>query len=92
MSYEKARRHSIRKSRKQANNHFGFDTGSRWPNVRRSAYMEAILEIRQWFASRHDGNKQYNRECIREAIERCRVAATEFDHSQLGMDCDKACA
>lgn len=26
MSYEKAMRHSIRKSRKQANNHFGFST------------------------------------------------------------------
>jgi hypothetical protein len=28
MSYEKAMKHSIKKSRKQANNHFGFDTGS----------------------------------------------------------------
>lgn len=26
MSYEKAVRHSLRKSRKQANNHFGFST------------------------------------------------------------------
>jgi hypothetical protein len=33
MSYEKAMRHSIRKSKKQANNHFGFTTIE--PNERR---------------------------------------------------------
>lgn len=33
MSYEKARRHTIRASRKQANNHFGFSTLE--PNERR---------------------------------------------------------
>lgn len=78
MSYEKMRQHSLRKSKKQSTMHFGFDTGSEWKNVRRCAYMEALLEVRAWFKCRHDGNKAYNRECIREAIGRCREAMRNF--------------
>lgn len=40
--------------------------------------MEALLEVRAWFKSRHDGNKAYNRECIREAIGRCREGIRNF--------------
>lgn len=78
MSAEKARRHSIRKSKKQSTMHFGFDTGSEWKNVRRSGYMAELLDIRLWFKHRHHGNKAYNRECIREAIERCRAEMKNF--------------
>lgn len=78
MSAEKARRHSLRKSKKQSTMHFGFDTGSEWKNVRRSGYMAELLDIRLWFKHRHDGDKAYNRECIREAIERCREEMKNF--------------
>lgn len=78
MSYDKAMRHTLRKSKKQSTMHFGFDTGSEWKNVRRCGYMAAVLEIRLWMKHRHDGDKAYNRECIREAIQRCRVEKENF--------------
>lgn len=75
MSYEKAMRHAgnVRKCRKQSRQYLGFDAGSgSWPNPRRNPYLAALLEVREWFATRHQGNAQYNRECIREAIAECR--------------------
>lgn len=75
MSYEKAMKHSanVRKCRKQARQYMGFDTGTgAWPNPRRNPYMASLLEVREWFAMRHLGDSQYNRECIREAIAECR--------------------
>jgi len=60
MSYHKAMRHSIRKSRKQANNHFGFSTlapgerrrhpilGSAWFEPGREAEREKF--IADWHA------------------------------------------
>ena len=61
MSYEKAMRHSVGKSRKQANNHFGFSTlasnerrrnpwlGSVWFQPGRDAEREAF--IAEWHAN-----------------------------------------
>jgi len=48
MSYAKAMKHArnVRKSRKQANMHFGFDTDSgRWPSVRSCPEYAAMLNI-----------------------------------------------
>jgi len=75
MSYEKAMKHSanVRKCRKQSHQYMGFDTGTgSWPNPRRNPYMAALLEVREWFKTRHQGDSKYNRECIREAIAECR--------------------
>lgn len=73
MSYAKAMKHSrnVRKVRKQANMHFGFDTGSGpWPSFRGTPEGGAIMHIRDWFQDRHrdksPGRSQYMRECIRE--------------------------
>jgi hypothetical protein len=79
MSYEKAMKHSIRKSRKQANNYFGFHTGvehKETPLQRR--FICQCMEVRRWFADRHDGDAQYKRECIRGAIARLRDIRAEF--------------
>lgn len=76
MSYEKAMRHTanVRKVKRQARQYMGFDTGSgSWPNPRRNPYMAALLEVREWFKRRHQGNQQYNRECICEAVTECRL-------------------
>lgn len=75
MSYEKAMKHTanVRKCRKQSRQYMGFDTGSSWGrNPRQNPYMAALLEVREWFATRHFGDLQYNRECIREAVAECR--------------------
>lgn len=51
----------------------GFDTGSSWgKNPRQNPYMASLLEVREWFRTRHRGDTQYNRECIREAVADCR--------------------
>jgi len=74
MSYDKAMKHTrnIRKVRKQANNYFGFDTGSgRWPAAAAHAYLGPCLNIRRWWPDRAD---PYTRECIREQIEEARMA------------------
>jgi len=76
MSYDKAMKHSrnVRKTRKQANNYMGFDTGTgRWPNPRRNPEVAAMIEVRDWFRQRHFGDKAYNRECIAQAIETLRA-------------------
>ncbi len=75
MSYEKAMKHSIKKSRKQANNHFGFHTGTgsfkETPKIR--AFNVQCMEVNRWFADRNsNGDSQYMRECIREAVARLR--------------------
>lgn len=78
MSYEKAMKHTrnVRKCRKQSRQYMGFDTGSgHWPGVGQSPYLMALLEVRRWFKERHRGDPAYNRECIREAIARCRSHA-----------------
>lgn len=87
MSYEKAMKHSIKKSRKQANNHFGFNTGTgnfkEDPNHR--AYMCQCMEVRRWFANRHDGfngGSQHMRECIRESIAKLREMESNFGKGQ----------
>lgn len=75
MSYAKAMKHTanVRKCRKQSRMYMGFDAGTgSWPNVRRNPYMAALLEVREWFRTRHHGDKKYTRECIREAIQECR--------------------
>lgn len=71
MSYDKAMRH-VRNPKKGRSQYMGFDTGSSWPNVRRNPYMAALLEVREWFKTRHVGDRQFNRECIKEAIQECR--------------------
>lgn len=79
MSYEKAMKHSanVRKCRKQSGMYMGFDAGTgSWPNPRRNPYIAALLEVREWFSNRHSGDKQHNRECIREAIAECRKQAS----------------
>lgn len=71
MSYEKAMRHAanVRKCRKQARNYMGFDAGSgSWPNPRKNPLRAREIEVGEWFKERHRGDKQYLRECIREAI------------------------
>lgn len=71
MSYEKAMRHAgnVRKCRKQSRNYMGFDAGSgAWPNARRNPLVAREIEVREWYKERHRGDKQYLRECIREAI------------------------
>jgi hypothetical protein len=71
MSYAKAMKHTrnVRKCRKQANNYMGFDAGTgNWPNPRRNPEVAAMIQVKDWYRYRHHGDKQYNRECIREAI------------------------
>lgn len=75
MSYEKAMKHTanVRKCRKQSRQYMGFDTGSSWgKNPRQNPHFARLLEVREWFATRHRGDSQYNRECIREAVADCR--------------------
>ena len=80
MSYEKAMNHSIQKSRKQANNHFGFDTGSgvfKQSTKGRTLICQG-MEVQRWFADRHNGDRQRKRECIRDAIVRLRELKNNF--------------
>ena len=74
MSYDKAMKHTgnVRKVRKQANNYFGFDTGSgHWPAAAAHPYLGPCLNIRRWWPDRAD---PHTRECIREQIEEARMA------------------
>ena len=75
MSYEKAMRH-VRNRRKGRNLYLGFDTGMHFKAARASPYLEALLNVREWFPQRHHGShdrKQHTRECIREAIKEARL-------------------
>lgn len=68
MSYQKAMRHSVRKSRKQANNHFGFSTlvpgerrrnpilGSAWFELGQEAAREKF--IADWHAQTEEMLRQ----------------------------------
>lgn len=82
MSYVKAMKHSIRKSRKQSNNHFGFDAGT--GSFKQSAESRAVtcqmLEVSRWFKERHTSERgsQYMRECIRESVARLREMRGQF--------------
>lgn len=81
MSYEKAMRHAanVRKCRKQSRNYMGFDAGTgSWPNARRSPLRAREIEVGEWFKERHRGDKQYLRECIREAIADVRAMRQEM--------------
>lgn len=84
MSYAKAMKHArnVRKCRKMRNMYMGFDTGSgSWPSFRATPYGGALCEVRDWWPQRHDGDaakRQYNRECIREAITRLRAAKLDL--------------
>ncbi|ELP6118985.1 TPA: hypothetical protein I7730_16145 [Vibrio vulnificus] len=82
MSYEKAMSHSIRKSRKQSNNYFGFDTGT--DSFKQSPESRALtcqmMEVSRWFKDRHSSERgsHYMRECIREAVVRLRDMRAQF--------------
>lgn len=79
MSYEKAMKHSrnVVKCRKQSRNYFGLDAGSgRWPSGYGNPKLRPLLDIRNWFPIRNDGDaayKAHTRECIREAIADARM-------------------
>lgn len=73
MSYKKAMKHwnNIRKCKKQAANmYMGFDAGNgAFKETPAMAESRVLMgQIKSWFRERHEGNKQYNRECVREAI------------------------
>lgn len=74
MSYDKAMRHSanIRKCKKQGSMHFGFDSST----VQESSFSREatilLMNVKSWFRERHDGDRAYNRDCIREAIQEYR--------------------
>ena len=80
MSYEKAMRHSrnVKKVKKQAKMYMGFDAGSgHWPSARSNPYLAAVLNIRDWFPQRNNGDakeRQHTRECIKEQIQDARKA------------------
>jgi len=87
MSYAKAMKHArnVRKCRKMSNMYMGFDTGSgRWPSIRSTPYGRAMCEIRDWYPRRNEGDaatRQYNRECIREAVQSMRAAKAEMERA-----------
>lgn len=72
MSYEKAMKHArnVRKQKKQSRMYMGFDTSSGLakpsPAVREMQCK--MMEVKRWFRDRHDGDSQYNRDCIRESV------------------------
>lgn len=72
MSYEKAMKHArnIRKLKKQSRMYMGFDvsSGRAKPSPQARELECKRMEVRRWFKDRHDGDLQYNRECIRESI------------------------
>lgn len=75
MSYEKAMRHgrNVRKCRKQSRQYMGFAVATTpWPNPRRNPTVGLLIQIAEWFRSRHEGDPAYNRECIQEAIQELR--------------------
>lgn len=81
MSYDKAMKHTrnVRKVRKQANNYFGFDTGSgQWPAAAAHPYLGPCINIRRWWPDRAD---PHTRECIREQIEEARMAKASMPSS-----------
>lgn len=79
MSYEKAMKHNrnVVKCRKQSRNYLGFNTASgRWPSGYGNQNLRPLLNIRDWFPIRNNGDGAYKkrlRECIREAIEDARI-------------------
>ncbi len=67
MSYEKAMKHARHPNlRKGRNQYMGFDTGISYRKI--EPWLQDLIEIGRWFKERHNGNSQYVRECIREAI------------------------
>lgn len=84
MSYEKAMKHArnVRKLKKQSRMYMGFDTSSglakQSPAVREMQCK--IMEVKRWFRDRHDGDSQYNRECIRESISDLRLLLSGSDN------------
>jgi hypothetical protein len=71
MSYEKAMKHAsnIRKRRKQASMHFGFDSSTIKETPLSRSCTVKLLNIKAWFKDRHThSNKAYIRECISQEI------------------------
>lgn len=82
MSYEKAMRHTrnVQKCRKQARQYMGFAASTTpWPNPRRHPVVGLLIQIGEWFKSRHEGDSVHNRECIREAIQELRELRSQAD-------------
>ena len=64
--------------------YFGFDVSTeRTPASRANPYIEAIINIREWFKDRHRGDAKYNRECVREQIEIYRSLRAETYSVQI---------
>lgn len=84
MSYAKAMKHhaNIRKCKKQAANHFGFDSSTIVETAQSRDAIYLLTNIKLWFKTRHEHQSglrqqlQYNRECIREAIAEYRAIFT----------------
>lgn len=75
MGYEKAMRHTrnVRKCRKQSRQYMGFAAStSPWPNPRRHPVVGLLIQIGDWYRTRHQGDSAHNRDCIREAIQELR--------------------
>jgi len=71
MSYEKAMKHTadIRKRRKQASMHFGFDSSTIKETPLSRSCTVKLLNIKTWFKDRHThSDKVYLRECISQEI------------------------
>lgn len=72
MSYEKAMKHArnVRKLKKQSRMYMGFDasSGLAKPSPAVREMQCKMMEVNRWFKERHDGDSQYNRECIRESV------------------------
>lgn len=88
MSYAKAMKHTrnVRKCRKQSKMYMGFNTGliGNFPSFRSTAYGAALCEVRDWFRQRNDDGmekRQYNRECVREALARLLTAKSNMEIS-----------
>jgi hypothetical protein len=89
MSYVKAMRHhaNIRKRKKQSTMYFGFDSGTikESPSQRQASIL--LMNIKNWFAARHDGDSAYNRDCVREAIQEYRgLFAENHEHGYHYLD------
>lgn len=69
MSYAQAMKFASKhpKGIKQAYMGFNTDSGP-WP----SGWSNPVIVVSNWFKNRHNGNAQYNRECIREQIKEAR--------------------
>jgi len=71
MSYEKAMKHTanVRKCRKQASMHFGFDSSQITESPLSRRRTNKLLNIGAWFKERHThSDKAYLRECISQEI------------------------